>query len=291
MLLLYPNRGVGIFISTNSVGGTALVRNVTNEFTDRYFPATGKPKTISFSKKYLEQFVGTYLSNRRPHKRFTKIAALLFEDKKVTVTDDDQLQTSGNPAITWTPIDSLTFMDLNSDRKIAFRADKKGKIKYLFSSTAPHVVMERTPTLLSKSLHSKLFIVAFGTILLAYFLWIINHIFKWYYKIKDKKDLPASVKKLALANGLFIFAFLIAFSILSGDNGLVFRKRNASDYALLSLPLISLLLTAWQLIKMIGVWKLNNVRIRSRLFYSLVTLAFVGLMWQFYFWNLLGFHF
>ena len=291
MLLLYPEHGSGIFISTNTDGGTALIKNVTTEFTNRYFPAADTPKTISLEKDYLAQFEGDYLSNRRPHKRILKLAALMFGTTNVSVSEKGNLTTSGNPSTTWMPIDSLTFVDIASDRKLGFRKDDQGIVQHLFYSTSPHTALDRVPTSLSNSFHSQLFLPAFGAILLAFFIWIINHFFKWYYSITDEQDLPAAAKKLALVNGLFIIGFFIAFLVLMDDNDLVFRKRNWTDYALMSLPLISLLLTVWQFIKMIGIWKLDKIRLRSRLFYTLLTLGFVVLMGQFYFWNLLGFNF
>ena len=291
MLLLYPEHGSGIFISTNTDGGTALVKNVTTEFTNRYFPSSDIQKTISLPKEYLAQFEGDYLSNRRPHKRILKLAALMFGTTNVSVSEKGNLTTSGNPSTTWMPIDSLTFIDVASDRQLGFRKDGQGVVQHLFYSTSPHTALDRVPTLLSNSFHSKLFLPAFGAILLAFFIWIINHFFKWYYNISDEKDLPASAKKLALINALFILGFFIAFLVLMDDNDLVFRKRNWTDYALFSLPLISLVLTIWQIIKTIGIWKLDKIRLRSRLFYTLLTLGFVVLMGQFYFWNLLGFNF
>ena len=292
MLLLYPAYGSGIFISTNTDGGTDLVRNITTAFTNRYFPASETvPKTINLSKEYLENFTGDYLSNRRPHKRFTKMAALLFGTTNVSVTEEGQLRTSGSPARIWTPIDSLTFADVNSDRKLGFRKDNQGSIQHAFFSTSPHTALDRIPTILSSSLHNKLFLPTFGAILLAFFMWLINHFYKWYYNLTDEQDLPASAKKMALVNGLIILVFFIAFAVFSNDNAIIFRQRNWTDYALLSLPLFSLLLTIWQFVKMIGIWKMDHVRLRSRIFYTLLTLGFMVLMWQFYFWNLLGFNF
>lgn len=291
MLLIYPEQGTGIFISTNSMGGTSLIRNTTTAFTNRYFPATVIPKTITLSKDYLAEFEGVYLSNRRPHNRFTKMAALLFDDVNISVTEDGLLKTSGNPVRTWTPLDSMTFVNLASDIKLGFRRDAEGIVQHAFTSNAPHTALDRVPTLLSKGLHGKLFFIAFGTILLAFVIWISNHFYKWYYQLTDEEDLPAANKKIALVNGLFIIGFLIAFIAMSDENAMIFRKRNWTDYALFSLPLFSLLLTIWQFIKMIGVWKLDHVRLRSRLFYTLLTLGFISLMGQFYYWNLLGFNF
>jgi len=291
MLLLYPEHGAGIFISTNTDGGTALIKNVTTTFTNRYFPATDTPETISLSKEYLAQFEDDYLSNRRPHKRILKIAALLFGTTNVSMTEQGGLKTSGNPATTWMPIDSLTFVDVASDRKLGFRKDEQGVVQHMFYSTSPHTALDRVPTLLSSSFHSQLFLFTLGALLLAFLMWIINHFYKWYYAITDEQDLPTSTKKIALINGLCIIGFFIAFLILMDGNDLVFRKRNWTDYALFSLPLLSLLLTIWQFVKMIGVWKLKRIRLRSRLFYTFLTLGFMVLMGQFYFWNLLGFNF
>ena len=291
MLLLYPEHGSGIFISTNTDGGTALVKNVTTAFTNRYFPATDTPQTISLSKEYLAQFEGDYLSNRRPHKRILKIAALAFGTTNISVTEQGGLKTSGNPSSIWMPIDSVTFLDVASDRKLGFRKDEHGVVQHMFYSTSPHTALDRVPTLLSNAFHSQLFLFAFGAILLAFFIWISNHFYKWYYTITDEQDLPASTKKIALINGLCIIGFLITFLVLMDDNDLIFRKRNWIDYAVFSLPLLSLLLTIWQFIKMIGVWKLEDVRLRSQLFYTFLTLGFAVLMGQFYFWNLLGFNF
>jgi len=88
-----------------------------------------------------------------------------------------------------------------------------------------------------------------------------------------------------------MLGFMITFLMMGEDNALFFRKRNWTDYALFSLPLLSLLLTIWQFVKMIGLWKLDHIRLRSRLFYTLLTLGFVSLIGQFYYWNLLGFNF
>jgi len=268
-----------------------LNRNVTTAFTDRYFPSKETPQTTTLSKDYLTQFEGAYLSNRRPHDRFTKIAALLFDPVTVSVTEKGLLKTSGNPSRTWTPIDSMTFVDLSDDRKLGFRRDDQGIVQHAFTSNAPHTALDRIPTSLSKSLHGRLFAFAFGAIILAFFIWLMNHFYKWYYSIEDKADLPASAKKIALINGLLVLGFFIAFLIFSEGNDIIFRKRNWTDYALLSLPLFSLVLTLWQVVKMFGVWKLDQVRLRSRIFYTLLTLGFISLMGQFYFWNLLGFHF
>lgn len=290
MLLLYPGHDSGLFISTNTTGGMDLVYNVTDAFTNRYFPTTETPTSIDLSKEYLEQFTGDYLNNRRPHKRFTKIAALLSPTTKVSVTGEGNLKTSGNPARIWQPIDSLTFADRNSDRKMGFRKDKQGTIQHLFYSSSPHTALDRIPPRLSSSLNSQLFMFSLGGILLSFVLWLSNYFFKRYYTITDERDLPTSAKRLALFNGLAIILFFIAFAVFSNDNAIVFRKRNWTDYALLCLPLISLILTIWQVVKAVGIWKLTQVRLRSRLFYTLLTLGFIILMGQFYFWNLLGFH-
>lgn len=291
MLFLYPEHDSGIFISTNTTGGGDLIKNVTTEFTNRYFPAKTTPKPITLPKEYLADFEGEYLSNRRPHKRFTKIAALLFGTTNVSVTDKGNLKTTGDPSRIWEPIDSMTFADIASDNKLGFRKDEQGNIQHMFYSTAPHTALDKVHTLLASSFHSKVFFAAFGAILLAFFIWLINHFFKWYYQITDEKDLPALAKKIAIVNGLFIIGFLIIFIGLLQDNSLLFRKREWTDYALFSLPIISLLLTIWQFIKMFGIWKLDTVRLRSRIFYTFLTLGFIGLIWQFYFWNLLGFNF
>lgn len=291
MLLLYPEQGAGIFISTNTTNGVDLNRTVTTAFTNRYFPAKDTFQTITLPKAYLQEFEGDYLSNRRPHDRFTKIAALVMDPMTISVTEDGLLKTSGNPSRTWMPLDSMTFVDLTSRRKLGFRRDAAGIVQHAFTSNAPHTALDRIPMSSSRSLHGRLFAFTLGGALLAFLIWLVNHFYKWYYQITDEQDLPASAKKVALLNGLMILAFFIAFMIFSNGNAIIFRNRNWTDYALLSLPLLSLLLTVWQIIKTIGVWKMDKVRLRSRLFYSFLTIGFILLMGQFYFWNLLGFYF
>ena len=291
LLLLYPEHGTGIFISTNSINGVDLNKNVTTAFTNRYFPSKETPKTINLSKDYLTQFEGDYLSNRRPHDRFTKIVALFFDPVTISVTEKGLLKTSGNPSRTWTPIDSMTFVDLSDNRKLGFRRDEAGIVQHAFTSNAPHTALDRISTLSSRSFHGRLFLMIMSAIFIAFISWIINHFYKWHYQITDEKDLPATIKKIALINGLVMLGFMITFLMMGEDNALFFRKRNWTDYALFSLPLLSLLLTIWQFVKMIGLWKLDHIRLRSRLFYTLLTLGFVSLIGQFYYWNLLGFNF
>lgn len=293
MMLLFPEHGAGIFVSTNTIGGMTTAINVTDAFTDRYFPRiVDSPETIQLSKDYLKQFEGNYLTNRRPHNRILKIAAMVFDPVYVSVSEEKYLKTSGDPARFWEPIDSLTFIDRNSDRILAFRRNEQSEVTYAFTSTSPHTALERIPPSLSAEVHVQLFGGAFTLIILSLIIWGFKRFYQWRYRITDQRSLPGKAKFVAVINGVVVIIFFLAFSAIVGEgNDFIFRKRNVSDYLLFSLPLISLVLTLWQALKSVQVLKLPEVRFRSKLLYLLLTIGFLSLMWQAYFWNFLGFQF
>ena len=129
-LKLLPENGYGIFISTNTKGGTTLVSQATNHFVDRYFPDTSTyPQPISLLDETLEIYTGSYLPNRRPFKRMTKLAALTNNPVKVTISEG-HLVTSGENR--WFPIDSQTFQSTETNARMSFDKDDTGKYAYMY---------------------------------------------------------------------------------------------------------------------------------------------------------------
>ncbi|MEM6802692.1 MAG: serine hydrolase, partial [Bacteroidota bacterium] len=286
-MLLMPEEEVGIFISTNTQNGTDLIRKATNAFFDRYFPAKSSPEVHELADDDLEKFTGTYLSNRRPRTRFTKLVALFNTPLEVKVKEG-KLITGGENTQIWYPIGAETFQDSKSTDRIAFGKDEEGKYSFLYRDASPHVAYERVSTLESRGFNLFVLIMSLGLGIFACIYWLLSLGLKNVYRLDRSADLPATSKFLLGLNVLIliVFAFLYGATLDSAiPHGIktsdYFTFILAGGFALLSLVQMVLALRHFS----------RSIKLRSKLFYFLISLGMLALVFLMNYWKLLGFHF
>ena len=201
LMALIPEKGVGFFISFNSEAGGGKSDRVLDAFMDRYYPETrqneGAIPTMAASQ--LERFAGTYRSNRFPHQRLTKIAALM-NTFDVEVTEEGTLKTTiGEETKYWSPIDDLSFQADDPDEVLAFRAGPDGKITHLFMKNIPVLAFERVGLTARPPFHGFLFATCMGIFLLTLLLWPFLFVVRYRYghKIDVTRKSPVTANLLA----------------------------------------------------------------------------------------------
>lgn len=289
-LLILPDEESGIFISTNTRGGTSLIKQVTDQWIDQYYPDTTSVDSISLDDKYLDQFSGNYISNRRPRNRVTKISVLTNSPLIVSNVNGKIKTTSGDDAHLWFPIDSLLFQNTTNTSRLSFGKGEGGEYDYLYLDSSPHTALERVKTLDSKSFNILILIWSAGLGILALILWGFSAIYRQVHKVKDRKTLPLLSKILVGLNSVLILAFLLLASTLMASSEFIFSKPGVYAYMVFSLPIIIGLITLL-ILYMAIVHFTKMVKWRSRIFYLVIAMGMVAATCMLYYWDLIGYNF
>ena len=295
-MALFPEYDLGLFISFNTQQGGGEAGEILRDFVDRYFPEGDLPAdTVAKSRGELERFSGSYRSNRYPHERFTYVVALMsgFE---VSMTRGGMLRTmEDGKARFWFPVDSLTFRHTNSSDRMVFKENRAGDITHLFKKEVPIIAFEKVPFISSQKLHFTLFGVTAGAFSATLLYWPLAFFIRRKYRPGPaaRPPLEISTKAIAWLNALVMLAFFIWLAVLLSDQtgeAVVYGVAGSLKAALV-LPLVSIGLTVLLVHRTIAIWAENESGIWSRIWYTLFCLLSVTLLWQLYYWNLLGFQY
>ncbi len=293
-IALLPEQKVGLFVSYNTQGGGKAARKIYELFMDRYYPP-GKIQASTpgeNAKIQLQRFIGSYFSNRRAHKRFTKLGALLGT-VKVTLTEDGLLKTIGTETTRWIETKPLTFREENGSGTLVFREDEKGRITHMFMGDRPYIAFERIRTKDSLILHVVLALSAILLFFTTIISWPFAALIRWRHNVKVNRR--TGIPRLAYftawsASFLFIVVAIILTLGLGDPNTIVFGIPLWIK-VILVLSMFSTLMTTGALIYTVVIWKSGKGSIGGRVYYTAVMLALSVTIWQLNHWTLLGFHY
>lgn len=313
LLSLIPKQNLGLFITYNRFEPKFHERLV-NQFLDHYYPMQQEPKPpqppADFQPR-ASRFTGTYRHIEYPQHTLTK-ATSLFNHVSVREGENGTLTVNFPEGFfaTIPPQDSLTklvevepllFYRLNDDDYVAFGADERNRITYLFHplDLGP-AGFEKLPwyeTTYFQVPVAIFFVVAFVS---AFGIWPVGALKRRFGKGSKSNSSEKghfSTAKLAwLVAGLISTLYLV---FLVGM-GVVFWQHDPLEFiyevpstlrVLLYVPLVAAGLTVALPIFAALAWKNQYWSIRKRWHYSLVTLAALGFIPFLHYWNLLGFRF
>ncbi len=285
-LALFPERGLGVFVSYNSQGGGAATGQFMNAFVDHYFPREAAVPTPpeDFADR-AHRFTGRFRSNRFSHTTLAKIAAL--ENVKVRATKDGTLKAMNAE---WVEVAPLTFSEKYGDRRLIFREGDDGRITHFFVANAPVVAFERVPWTEGTLLHALLGIFAAIMIVGTVAAWPLGWSLRRWYGVKGSEMdrigwFPRWTLRLA---ALFFLAFLVGLGITLADPMAIAAEVPASLRPTLFLPMVGAAFTVGALVSAIFLVLKERGRKTVRVVYALTTISFVTFLWQLQVWNLLG---
>ncbi|WP_170245618.1 serine hydrolase domain-containing protein [Fodinibius salinus] len=292
-MALFPKQNIGLFLSFNSAKGGSVTQKVLTDFVDHYFPQDELvTDTLDVNKEYLQRFEGSYRGNRYPHERLTYMMAL-FNSQDIILTNDGMLKTmSDGEASYWFPVDSLTFRNTDNANVITFEENSSGNITHAFLSNAPIIALERVSFFSSQNLHFTLFGLAGAAFLITVFYWPLAYGIRRKYRptVEAKQPLAFPKKLAAWTNALIILLFFgwVAILMSSGNGEAIVYGISSGIKVSLILPIISILLTTGMGYYTYVMWKNNESGTWSRICYTLLFVFSVTMLWQLYYWNLLG---
>src|SRR5215475_6661186 len=296
-LHLIPDAQVGFFVSYNSAGkGEVRAREaVWHAFLDRYFPyqipESGKVASATDDAKAVS---GHYIVSRRGGESILKMLSVadqmkVFQNEDGTVSASDLKAMNGEP-IKFREFVPLEFRDVNSQEKLAFKRDGSGNMVAVIDF--PFFVFEKAAWYENGAFQLPLLIGSLFIMLLTVLLWPVMALVRKHYGKQltltpQQKRLRLLVRLACLATLLFVGAYLLFFTVALKDIGMLSPRGNPWIRLIQLLGWLGVSGTVLALYGAFRSWKEPGRRIWSRIGDTLVALAFVGLAWFTFTWNLL----
>lgn len=302
-LQLFPDDGIGIFVSMNSSGREgatghiryALVRG----FADRYLPGTPGPARgvpEAEAKRHAEQIAGTYASSRRPGTSFMSLLNVLGPVKVVanedaTISVTLALGAGGAPK-KWREVEPYVWQDIDSTDRLAADVVDGEVTRFTLEPYAPIMVFQRMSTW--QALAMPLLVASLAVLLLTVVAWPVSALVRRYYGARYRLEgadarahrfgrIGALLALVAIGSVLgLIVAMLGSLDLTSASNdGLVIALRL---FATVALPLaaVAAVWNAWQALR-------GRRRLLARLWALLVALACLYLLWVGFAYHVIGF--
>lgn len=290
-MVLLPELGLGIFVSTNGDNGRGFAMSLPRRIVENFFPLpAGNLKPDPSFSDQRDVYSGQYLSNRRGYRTIDKLASLGMEET-VSVTDEGYLITTlAGKSKRWLPLGDHLFENVDNGSRMAFDVDQSGTATRLYSAYG-HTVSDRVSWLNS----SQFFYIATTCTLVLSF----GCLFGFWLRRGQKTAQTKSEKLAAVGVGMasvFWLVYFATFIALFSDAQVVnpeilVRYPTPLAWVVHILAIVAATLTLANALGLIPVWRNGSWQVWRRLRHTLVVLAGMILVWVLNDWNILGFHY
>ena len=233
-LHLFPDDGVGIYVSFNSPGKDGAAQPLRNalleEFADRYFP--GPPDTRKLDAKTAranaEKLAGTWSTSRRSFSSFIGITDLISQTK-VAVDQDGRPVVGGGlfaglggQPRKWEAVGPMLWRDPDSHEMLGAKVVDGQAVRFSLGSVAPIIVWDRTPWYQNSSWLLPLTYLSLAVLALTTILWPVRAVVRRRYGGSlglEGRDLKAyRVSRIAAAAILAtLIGWVVMISVMFGD--------------------------------------------------------------------------
>jgi CubicO group peptidase (beta-lactamase class C family) len=226
-LQLFPDDGIGVFVSMNSAGrdgAPLLIRdNLSQGFADRYLPGPPAPEsTVSKADAELhaQQIAGTYASSRRPDSSFMSLLNLLgavkvFPNADGTISVSMALDASGAPK-KWREISPYLWQDVASGDRLAADVVDGVVTRFSMEPYAAIMVFQRQPGWRSPGLLLPLLGLSLLALLATVLAWPLSALVRRHYGVPYRL-----AGTDARAHRIVRIAALAVFLVVAGTFALV----------------------------------------------------------------------
>ncbi|MFC3716354.1 serine hydrolase [Luteimonas soli] len=292
-LQLFPDDGVGIFVSMNSSGrdgATGHIRNaLARGFADRYLP--GEPEAAGGvskedAKLHAQQIAGSYTSSRRPESNFMSLVNLMGP-VKVVANEDGTISVTlalgaGGAPKKWREVAPYVWQDTTSTDRLAADVVDGRVTRFTMEPYAPIMVFQRLSAW--QALAMPLLAASLVILLLTVLAWPVSALVRRYYGAPYRlAGLDARAHRLVRIAALLVLvamgamlalvvSMLANLALTSPDtDGLIIALRL---FAMVVLPLGAAVAAwnAWHVLR-------GRRRILAKLWAVLLALAFLFLLW------------
>lgn len=303
-LQLFPDDGVGIFVSMNSSGrdgATGHIRSaLARGFADRYLPGDGAPAgpgvAEEVAREHAQQIAGTYISSRRPDSNVLSLANLLGP-VKVVANEDGTIAVTlalgpGGAPKTWREVSPYLWQDTSGSDRLAADVVDGRVVRFSMEPYAPIMVFQRLSAWQAMAL--PLLVASLAILLLTVLAWPVSTLVRRYYRAPYRlQGTDARMHRLVRIAALLVLlamgavlglvvAMLSQLEMTSPSNdGLIIALRL---FATIVLPLGAAvaLWNAWHVLR-------GKRRLLAKLWAVLLALACVFVLWTGVVQHVIGF--
>jgi len=284
---LLAEEGVGFFVSVNTGGKAALVpRHFLRAFMNHYFPARLPAVTPpdDFGSR-AGRYAGRYRALRHSRTRFEKVFALVggasvAATGKKTLVIPDLLGESAQ----YVEVAPSVFRQVDGDRTVAFIENDAGQVAGMVGQF-PFIPFYKLRWYESSPFHFTLL----GLSVLFFLIALVSALRNWKIDKAGPRAARWARRNLGVLGALNL-AFVLGFvsSFAAGMSEIVFALPKGL-YAVLTLPLIGLPLTAIAAFLAVRVWRESLWTRGQRLLHTAGAVAAIAFVWFLNYWNLLGY--
>lgn len=287
-MVLVPELGLGIFVSTNGDAGNGFTSALSRRLIDNFYPPQASPPQpdAAFAEQR-EVYEGRYMSNRRGYKIIDKLAVLGTETT-VSVTEEGYLiTTSGRGSQRWLPLGDHVFENTVNGSRAAFEVGQSGVATRMYSAYG-HNVADRISLLGS----SQFFYAASGS------TWVlaIGSLFGFWLRRRQDPVQTGGESLAAIGIGLTSLAWLLFFSVFAilmqeatvAEPELLVRYPTTLAWAMHLLAMVAAILAVASAFGLLPVWRAGSWPVWRRLRHSVVVVVSLALVWVLNDWNILG---
>lgn len=248
-LQLFPDDGIGIFVSTNSAGkeGSArLIRDgLVTGFVNRYLPGPSNSEKgidAATAKQHAQLVAGTYNSSRRADSNFMSLVYMLGQTK-VVANEDGTISVpmlagySGAPK-KWREIAPFVWQDTNSGDRLAAEVVDGNVVRFSAEPIAAIMVFQRAAWWQTPGVFLTMLFGSLAALLLTVVAWPVSAMVRRHYGVRyplagQEARAHRWVRIAALAVVVSVgaliglmFAMMSNFSLMSpGSDGIVIALR------------------------------------------------------------------
>jgi CubicO group peptidase (beta-lactamase class C family) len=296
LLLLLPDRNLGVFVAYNSEGGGALNTQhlgFQRAFYDHYFaaaPVASREPPADFARR-AGRFTGSYRITQSGYSTLEKVIGLFGEPQIVDPGDGTLLLTASWGEWRFVELEPLYFRQVDGEFALVFHEDDRGRITHMSAGFIPMFAFEKLRWYETSGFHmilagvcALLFLSAFVVALIR----LVRRPLRGSDRVSSARGARAAdwiVVGISLLNLLFVVGTALWGNPLPVFGvSLIYRL-------VLALPVLAAALTVAALVYTVLAWKDRFWGLAGRVHYTLVTVAAVAFVWFLNYWNLLGWRF
>ncbi|MFZ4773291.1 MAG: serine hydrolase domain-containing protein [Chlamydiia bacterium] len=294
-LFLVLDANVGVFISYNSDGNPTMDMReyLLDAFMDRYFP-----KIPSRLAKWegattdLAKIAGTYQVSRRSETNLLALGTLLGE--AVVKVDLEERTIYTEKEHQFKEIGPMLFQEVNGKRKTAFVKNPSGG--YTMYIDFPAIVLEQVLSPLDRQ-GFNFSLLGFSLLISGFSLagWPISALVRRHYnRPLSLNPTEKRLRTLGYVNSLGVFAFTVVviqlISMISSDLTILSTQTDIWIHLLQVFGLLIGLGAIGSIYNAILSWRNRERWVWSKVWNTLMALAFSGFFWFLYHWHLFNFN-
>lgn len=290
-LFLLPEQNVGLFVSTNAVGGAGVGDALARAFIDRYYPVekAADPLPSADFEARAATYAGQYTMSRSNFSGFEKFLAL-FSPVNVSVDEQKHVIVSmAGEATQFVEVEPGLLVSLeHPDNRLVLK-ETDGQVS--LAPAMPFVFL-KTPWYAAMPL--QLFILVGGALLFPFTL--LTWLKDFFSGLFKREQRPPLARLARLAGGLFGLAYLAFFTIMFallldvdpayGVPNLFFETPAWLDNLMYLLMVAALAGLAMLPLAALA-WRKRFWNFSARLSYTLLTLFAAAILWALTYWNFL----